>query len=165
MTASVDADASNRDLVIVPGVSRRVTIARPGMWTGARVYVDGQLAQRGSWGKWLLTGDDGRQIAVRVGEDLTGPVLTAGKERIAFGPRIPAWLGVLAFVPLFLLVIGGALGGAVGATGTVVNRGIARLPISNGSKAGAMFGVAVLSFGIVLVLATLLQLGVDAARR
>jgi len=164
MTTSGDGALPNQDAVLVAGVSRRVTVERPGMWTGARVYVDGQLAKKGGWGKWLLPADDGSEIAVRVREDLTGPVLTVGKEKIPIGPRVPAWLGVLAFLPIALLVIGGALGGAIGATGMVINRGIARMPISSGAKAGAMVGVLLVAIVIFVALAALLHAGVSATR-
>ena len=153
------------DAVALPGVSRRVTVEPPGMWTGARVYVDGQLAQKGSWGKWLLPGDDGREVAVRVSEDLTGPVLVAGKEKYPVGPRIPAWLGGFAFLRLALLAIGGALGGLIGVTGMVVNRRIARSTLSNGAKAGAMAGVFLLALGLLLALATLIRAGVESSAR
>jgi hypothetical protein len=164
MTTSVDGKLPNQDAVVVAGVSRRVTVERPGMWNGPRVYVDGQLAKKGGWGKWLVPADDGSEIAVRVREDLTGPVLAVGKEKIPIGPRVPAWLGVLAFLPIGLLAIGGALGGAIGATGMVINRGISRMPISSGAKAGAMVGVLLVAIVIFVALATLFHAGVSATR-
>jgi hypothetical protein len=64
-----------------------------------------------------------------------------------------------------LLAIGGALGGLIGGIGLVVNRHIARMPISTGAKTGAVFGVFLAGLTILLVLATLLHAGIGAASR
>jgi hypothetical protein len=165
MTAPLESTLPNHDAVAVPGVGRHVTVERPGMWRGARVYVDNLEAKKGGWGKWLLPADDGREIAVRVREDLTGPVLTVGNAKIPIGPRVPAWLGVLVFLPFGLVAVGGAIGGVIGAVGMIVNRGIGRMPLSNGAKAGAMVGVFLASLCLLLVVATLLHVGIGAAQR
>ena len=164
MTAT-PAATSEQELVTIPGVSRRVTITQPGMWSGRQVLVDGQPAKKGGWGKWIVPQDDGGEVVVRVGEGVTGLFLVVGKETFPVGPRVPVWLGVLVMLPIGLVAIGGILGGALGGLGWFVNRQIARMPITTGAKTGAMVGVFLAGLTVLLVLATLLHAGVGAASR
>lgn len=70
-----------------------------------------------------------------------GPLEPPAKKKLFDG--ITPWQKALAALPLALLFIGGAIGGAVGAAGMVANVKIAKSALPNAVKAVAMLGVTV----------------------
>lgn len=60
---------------------------------------------------------------------------------------------VLSLLPLGLLFIGGAIGGALGALGMVTNVKIAKTQLPTAGKAAAMLGVGLAAVVIFLVVA------------
>ncbi|MFD8390538.1 hypothetical protein ACFV2N_15355 [Streptomyces sp. NPDC059680] len=60
---------------------------------------------------------------------------------------LPIWQGILAALPLGLLIIGGLIGGLIGALGTVSNLKIARTALASTWKALSMVGVII---GVVI---------------
>ncbi len=55
------------------------------------------------------------------------------------------WQLVLALLPLGLLPIGGAAGGAIGVVAMLANIGLARRPFNTGLKVATMLGAVVLA--------------------
>jgi hypothetical protein len=77
----------------------------------------------------------------------------AAKDRWARFRGLRWWQLVLALLPLALLPIGGALGGAIGVVAMLANLALARRPFSTGLKVAAMLGVVVLAFVAEFVIA------------
>jgi hypothetical protein len=145
--------------VHVPGVSRKVTVRGAGLWSGARIHVDGSPAEKaGLFGKVKIPDDDGGVIEARAQYALTGLVVTVGKEKFPVGPQNPGWMGILIFAPIGLVGVGGMLGGLLGASGMLVNRRIAASTQSNGVKTTQMIGVIVLCTVLMLALAGAVRL-------
>ena len=70
----------------------------------------------------------------------------AVKDRWARFRGLRWWQLVLALLPLGLLPIGGALGGAIGVVAILVNIGLARRPFNTGLKVATMLGVVVVAY-------------------
>src|SRR5207245_11203817 len=66
------------------------------------------------------------------------------------------WELVLVLTPLLLVVLGGLVGGIMGAVGLLANLAIARRQLSSGVKVAAMIGVIVVAFVVVYVIAIVL---------
>jgi hypothetical protein len=77
----------------------------------------------------------------------------AAKDRWAKFRGLRWWQLVLALLPLALLPIGGALGGAIGAAALLANLGLARRRFNTGLKVAAMLGVVVLAYAAEFVIA------------
>lgn len=66
------------------------------------------------------------------------------------------WQYVLVILPLTLLILGGLIGGVIGAVGALSNVAIARSGLSNAMKVAVMIGVGVLCYVVVYIIAILL---------
>ncbi|MEU2231975.1 hypothetical protein [Streptomyces vietnamensis] len=84
-----------------------------------------------------------------------GPTPLLGKKRLFDG--LAPWQTALAALPLALLFVGGAIGGAVGALGMVTNVKIAKTQLPTPVKAVAMLGVGLAAVGVFFVVAGLLS--------
>ncbi len=141
----------------VPGIAARLQYVPPGMWRGARLLVDGNPAKRKFLGKIELPASDGSTIEVRVVEGVTGPALRVGKTLHPIGPRIPAFLGVVAYLPIGLIAVGGMIGGLIGGMAMVACRRIALSERSVGLRLALMSGIIVVATAVALTLALLVQ--------
>ena len=77
----------------------------------------------------------------------------ATKDRWARFRGLRWWQLVLALLPLGLLPIGGALGGAIGVVAMLANIGLARRPFNTGLKVATMLGVVVVAYAADFVIA------------
>ena len=77
------------------------------------------------------------------GNFLTG-VKLVGESEIVVVPSLKTWEYILACLPLFLLFIGGALGGFLGALGAIISTGVMR------NSKNIVFKIAI-SVGITIV--------------
>jgi hypothetical protein len=66
------------------------------------------------------------------------------------------WELVLVLAPLVLLVLGGLLGGVIGAVALLSNLAIARRPMSPGVKVALMVAIIFIAYTVVIVIATLI---------
>ncbi len=60
---------------------------------------------------------------------------------------------MLVFLPVGLVVIGGLIGGVIGAIGLLSNLAIARRPMSSGVKAAAMIGIVIVAYVVLFIIA------------
>ena len=130
----------------LPG--RRVELELPGIFSAARILVDGQPAARGAKRRqFLLRGSDGREqiIALKSSLDPVPQVLWAGRTiRVVEPLTWYQWLW--SGIPLILVFLGGALGGALGGVALALNVRILRSDMA----AIARYAVtAVLTLGAV----------------
>lgn len=116
--------------VAIPGVTRqRVSVALGGFNSPTRVLVNGTPAPklRGQ-NTYLVDRDDGNKFAVKVKDGFfdTGAKLEVGGQTIPVGPRTPWYAIAWIMLPLGLVIIGGAIGGVVGALAATLNRVVFR---------------------------------------
>ena len=130
----------------LPG--RKIELELPGIFSGARILVDGQPAAKGPKRRqFLIRGSDAGDsvITLKPSLDPIPKVLWAGRTINVVKPLTWyqwVWIGV----PLLLVVRGGALGGALGGAAMILNARILR------SEMGVMprYGfTAILTLGAV----------------
>ncbi len=66
------------------------------------------------------------------------------------------WQLVLVFLPLGLVILGGLIGGVIGAIALISNLAIARRPLSTGVKAAAMIGIVFVAYLVLFIVAGLI---------
>jgi hypothetical protein len=123
------------------------------------VTVGGRPATGGTRrGDYGLPTTDGRTVAAKVRSSLLDPYPTIEIAGVKYrtGPSVPVALRVLALLPL-VLVLGGLIGGVIGALGIATNLGIARWSQSNAVKAVLMIVVLVIAVVLFAVVAAALQ--------
>ncbi|MFF0560143.1 hypothetical protein [Streptomyces sp. NPDC004266] len=86
----------------------------------------------------------------------TGPAPLPDKKKKLFDGLSP-WQKALAALPLALLLVGGAIGGALGALAAFTNVKIAKTQLSAPLKAAAMLGVGLAAAVVLFVVAGLLS--------
>ncbi|WP_030685317.1 hypothetical protein [Streptomyces globisporus] len=84
-----------------------------------------------------------------------GPLAPVAKKKFFDG--LSPWQKALAALPLALLFVGGAIGGALGALGAFANVRIARTQLPAPLKAAAMLGVALAAAVVLFAVAGLLS--------
>jgi hypothetical protein len=151
------AGAADEAFVVeIPGVSRTVAVRPPGFLSGAKLLVDGEPARKVGFIKRAIPLDAGGELEVKIIDGLSGLSLVAGRQRYPVGPRIPAVLGILVFLPIGLVAVGGALGGGFGAAGMVLNKSVARSGLTLGAKIAAMIGITLGAAFLTILFAGLL---------
>ncbi|GAA1198244.1 hypothetical protein F4556_004375 [Kitasatospora gansuensis] len=73
---------------------------------------------------------------------------------------LETWQKALSILPIALLVVGGAIGGALGAGAFFINTKIARKPLATPAKALAMVGVIAGAGLAYLIVVTLLAIAI-----
>jgi len=124
-------------------------------WTGRhRVMVGPYVAPSVGRKQFALPTTDGGTVEATVRSSMLSPFPTVeiAGVRHATGPEIPGYLKVLIALPLVLLV-GGLLGGLIGACGLLINSTIAQRDSGNAAKALLMVGVLVGAGMVFLTLA------------
>lgn len=119
------------------------------------LMVGGQSIPGTRRGDYTLPTADGRAVPAKVRTSLVDPYPTieiAGVKHRT-GPALPVALRLLALLPFLLVFVGGAIGGALGAVGVVVNLSLARISQSTAVKALLMVGVLVATAMAYLVVA------------
>ena len=130
----------------LPG--RRIEVELAGIFSSPRILVDGQPANKGAKrGEFLVRGADGRDVTVglKTSLDPVPQVLCCGRTiRLADPLTWYQWLW--SAIPLVLVFVGGALGGALGGVTLACNVRILR---SDRTAVARYALAAVLSLGAV----------------
>ena len=113
--------------------------------------MDGKEIPR-SWLKFTLPLKAGGTTTGRFRHGLrdTVPSFTVDGTSYPLGPQIPVWLGVLAMMPLSLVLVGGLLGGLTGIVAWSLNLRIATQDIPVPVQALAMVAMSVSSVAVYL---------------
>jgi hypothetical protein len=145
--------------VPLPTLGRTLTVTEPGPLSSLKVEIDGRALERKGWLRpvYAVPTGEGASVDVEVRWDaLRGGIEVRGPEILAHaGAPIPTALAVLAFLPFGLAMVGGAMGGAIGAIGWVVNRSVAALRWPLPARLVLMLGVTVVDVLAWAVLARL----------
>ncbi len=144
----------------LPGV--KFELQDPGWFSGFALMANGQTLK--PKGKYInYTSAEGREFKIEIkrsGLDLHAPTFILEGESVTPREPLPGWQVAFAAIPLLLIGIGGAIGGAVGAITWGLNLKLLRakqpLPLrlvfcllSAGGAAIAYFALAML-FGLLL---------------
>lgn len=85
------------------------------------------------------------------------PVLEVDGVQHRTGPSVPVFLRILVPLPILLFIVGGVLGGLIGALGFLANLTVARTRMAPAVKALAMVGVGIATAIVWLVIAVALN--------
>jgi hypothetical protein len=146
----------------LPGSSTPSCRLEKSFWLGQlKLWCQGREVPRSKEkGKpFLIRGSDGSQARVHVkgnGWDYV-PRLEVDGLRVLLDRPLSTLEYVVGGIPLLLMFLGGAIGGATGAIGTVYNYRVLRATASIPMKALGLVGVTGLSFLTYLVVAALFQ--------
>jgi hypothetical protein len=147
----------------LPGSSAPSCRLEKTFWLGQlRLWCQGREVPRSKEkGKpFLIRGSDGSQTRVHVkgnGWDYV-PRLDVDGLRVLLDRPLSTLEYVVGGIPLLLMFLGGAIGGATGAIGAVYNYRVLRATASTPMKVLGLVGVTGLSFLTYLVVAALFQL-------
>ena len=142
--------------------SRKVVVRSLGMFSGPKLLIDDEVV-KGSWGKYSLRRNDGKESMVRLVSNFVDPVpqLVVDGQTYAPNPPLPWYQLVWAGAPILLLFIGGFVGALFGALAAYFNTRIFRSdmqPILKYVVTAAISGVAIILY---LILAVMLSLAIN----
>ena len=142
--------------------SRKVVVRSAGIFSGPKLLVDDEVI-KGSWGKYTLRRNDGKEVMARVINNLIDPVpqLVVDGQTYAPIPPLPWYQLVWAGVPILLVFVGGALGALFGALAAYFNTRIFRSKLGPVMKYVLTAVITGLAIFIYLVLALLLTMAVN----
>lgn len=147
----------------IPGTTEPEIIVRRSALGNISVLVNGQPAKRKGL-TYQIPIADGTTTELRLGGQWSGLKATVNGVETPLEPPVNPIFTVLVFLPLALVVIGGAIGGALGVVAAGVNLALSRRPLRTPIKLVAMVGTialaAVVWFGIAFALAPLPKLAV-----
>lgn len=138
------------DPIAIPDLDGPVVVEQ-NLWSGTpRLLVGSVEVPSTGRRSFSVRTREGSSVEVTVKSTLVRPFPTIqiGERNFETGPALPVWLVILMLLPLGLLVMGGALGGAIGALGVVVNTIIARSAWGGVAKALTMLGVFAVVLGL-----------------
>ncbi len=150
----------------LPGPGSPEIVVENSQLTGLKVFSDGQrlprLRQRGR-PTWQVSMADGTAHLLRFSGTMTGlrAVVDDG-QIIELERRLAAWELVLVALPIGLVGVGGAIGGAAGAIGVVVNLWAARRPWPAALRIATSLGVLAAAAVAWYLAALLFRVVVDA---
>jgi Septum formation len=140
----------------IPGTTEPEIIVRRSALGNVSVLVNGQPAKRKGM-TYQIPLADGTTTELRLGGQWSGLKATVNGVETQLEPPVNPIFTVLVFLPLALVVIGGAIGGALGLVAAGINLALSRRPLRTPIKLIVMIGTIVVAaavwFGIAFTLA------------
>lgn len=150
---------------VVENVGLRGKLAiRMSKMGNAQLLLDGVSAPKGpKRGTYLLQKTDGTQATAKLATSYSRVVPTLDLDGVKheMGPKVPTGFIVLSLLPLGLLAVGGALGGACGAGAWMLNQSVIRSSMSNLGKITVMLGLTAAAIILWLIFVTIFQLAIN----
>ncbi|MCG5471759.1 hypothetical protein LADH09A_005761 [Micromonospora sp. LAH09] len=148
----------NTEPLSVAGVAGPIVIATKALWGHPAVSVAGVPAPR-TGRRYALPAVDGGVVQATLRTPFADPYPTMEINGVQHrtGPPVPVFLRILAPLPILLLIVGGVLGGLIGALGFLANLTVARTRMAPAVKALAMVGVGIVTAMVWLVIAVALN--------
>lgn len=142
--------------------SRKVVVRSPGIFSGPKLLIDDEVV-KGSWGKYTLRRNDGKEIAARVVNNFIDPVpqLVVDGQTYAPIPPLPWYQLVWAGAPILLLFIGGFVGALFGAVAAYFNTYIFRSSLQPVLKYVVTAFISGAAIVLYLILAMLLTTAIN----
>jgi hypothetical protein len=149
----------------IPGFeSRKVVVRSAGMFSGPKLLVDDEVL-KGSWGKYTLRRNDGKQAMTRMINNIIDPVpqLVVDGKIYAPIPPLPWYQLGWAGWPIIMVFVAGLIGALLGALAAYVNTRIFRSNMHMILKyvvTGVISCTAVLMY---LILALIIRMAVNGS--
>jgi hypothetical protein len=146
----------------LPGSTTAACRLEKSMWLGQlRLWHQGkEIARSNEQGKPFLIPNaaTGKPVRVQVkGGGLDVPSIDVDGVQVLLGRPLSTLEYVVGGIPLVLVFLGGAIGGASGAVGAMFNYRVLREAKSTSTKVLGVLGVSALSFLTYVVLASIAQ--------
>lgn len=122
--------------------------------------IDGieQKKMKGLKRRYLLEDDNGSQTIVEIKSVIDPiPTIVIDGEKISLAPPMAWYEYVLSYLPLLLIIIGGAIGAFVGIVGATINTSIIRGQGSIVARYGGTLLVTFICYLIFFVIANMLS--------
>ena len=122
--------------------------------------IDGieQKKMKGLKRRYLLEDDNGSQTIVEIKSVIDPiPTIIIDGEKISLAPPMAWYEYVLSYLPLLLIIIGGAIGAFVGIVGATINTSIIRGQGSIVARYGGTLLVTFICYLIFFVIAIMLS--------
>lgn len=131
------------------------------VWTGkSKLFQNGiAVTQSTEKGKpFLISGDDGQLIKAYPKGSFPdfAPVLVINGRKNRVVDKLKTIEYIVGAFPIVLLLIGGVIGGAIGAAATVGNYTVFRLPESTASRYLKVVGISILAFVAYFMVAAIM---------
>jgi hypothetical protein len=137
------------------GAGSMLITVESGLLGSSRVLVDGREVRprrHGLRSVYPIVMPDGRELPMRV-EAGFGPVRASlGGVTYELEPSLPVWQLVIVLLPIGLVAVGGALGGAVGAVAAAASVTLIRREWSLAARVGSVLAVTAGAILLWLVL-------------
>ena len=139
---------------------RQLIVETAGWFSGPRLLLDGQPASKGpKRGQLLIRRNDGVDVIAQLRGIFVDPIpqLTVDGKTIKIAEPLPWYVWLWSGLPLVLLFIGGALGGALGAVAMTINGRVFRSDMPGALKfaiTGAISLVTALAFFVLAIIIT-----------
>lgn len=135
---------------------QKIAVIPPGFFKGVLLLQNGQPAPRAEHrGEYLLTDDQGQTVKARFRNQAFGldfPQLEVGKQTINIVDPLKWYWWAVAVLPMLLVTFGAGLGGLIGLIATWINIRLLRQPWHWLVRLCVTLCVALLSFGLWLLL-------------
>lgn len=138
----------------------KIAVESGSVFGSAKLLVNGQPAPPGpQTGRCLLRRNDGTEVIARFKGSFPdpAPVLVVGEETIRFAAPLAWYEWLWAGFPLLLILLGGAVGGAVGALAFTVKAQLFRSSASGFAKYALSAVVSLIGIVLWLFIISLLR--------
>lgn len=146
----------------LPGTTEPDIVVRRSALGNISVLVNGQKAKRRGALKYDIPMPDGTTTELRLGGQWSGLKATANGVETVLEPAVNPIFTILVFVPIALVLVGGAIGGVIGVIASAINLALSRRPLRAPVKLVAMLGTiavaAAVWFGFAFALTPLPKL-------
>ena len=162
-SAVVPAIPESAYVLDIPGFEEHtLTVRSAGLFSGYKLYIDNILAPK-SGGVYILKNSAGEGIEIKLKSGIDPlPRVEANGETYQLASKFKSHEWAICSIPLILVAIGGALGGAIGATGMYVNARVLRSNLPAFLKYIAALVVSGATFVLYFVLAMAFHLLMDS---
>lgn len=148
--------------VHLPGFEgRNIVVEASGIFGGPKLLIDGQRAPKGAKrGQYLLRrSSDGREVVASFKSVFPDPIplLIVDGQTMRLAEPLAWYQWLFAAFPLLLLFIGGALGGFLGALGTMINASLFRSSLPTAARYALSALVGLVSFAVFIAIAAQFQ--------
>lgn len=136
--------------------NQQVSVQLPGLFTGARLLVNGSPVMRGpAKNQYVLILDSGQQVMAELKPTFVDPIpkMNINGYPIIIAPPFQWFEWIWACAPLIMVGIGGAIGGFLGAAAAVSNGLLLRSslpPVIRYLASGAVTVASVLVFAVAI---------------
>jgi len=142
-----------------------LTLETAGMFRGARIIVNGRPAAKGSKrDQFVINDNNGFKVVVQLQQSIFDPVpkLVVDGQSIRLAKPLNALQWIWSAIPIVLVFIGGAIGGAIGAGAFWINLRVFRSEMASLEKYVLTGMISALAVILSLVVSTILGISLGS---